>query len=181
MGRNRYYCEYCERSFLDDLRARKKHLTGTQHVRSRKMYYHPYRSAKEIYEEEKGKDPCRKFLTTNFCPYGDYCRFSHCHPPELERLRINAEQDSNGTVSPQALNDALDKMPSSEKISEWLTLWQAKHKEEALKPTKPVVQAVSKAWSTDMPIELRDRRDLPPSLQPWSKFNLQDIHIEDWG
>lgn len=38
MGK-RYYCDYCDRSFIDDIRSRKKHLTGTAHVRNRKIHY----------------------------------------------------------------------------------------------------------------------------------------------
>lgn len=38
MGK-RYYCDYCDRSFIDDIQARKKHLNGTSHVRNRKLHY----------------------------------------------------------------------------------------------------------------------------------------------
>lgn len=38
MGK-RYYCDYCDRSFIDDLEARKKHLNGSMHMRLRKEHY----------------------------------------------------------------------------------------------------------------------------------------------
>lgn len=38
MGK-RYYCDYCDRSFNDDLEARKKHLNGSMHMRLRKEHY----------------------------------------------------------------------------------------------------------------------------------------------
>lgn len=47
--------------------------------------------AKEIYEEEIAKDPCRKHLMQNMCPFGDNCKFSHYHPADLERLRLSGK------------------------------------------------------------------------------------------
>lgn len=169
-------------------------------------------AAKEVYEEERQKDPCRKFLMQNMCPFGDNCRYSHYHPHELERLRQEGKNDfvvliflqdpeltsfhatifliiaadlqtclSSGSTTVQSMNEALAKMPSDEKIQNWLAVWEAKQKEESLKPAKPAVQAVTKAWCTDLPTELQGWRELPPSLQPWSRFNLQNVHLEDWG
>lgn len=42
MGK-RYYCDYCDRSFIDDLEARKKHLNGSMHMRLRKEHYDSFR------------------------------------------------------------------------------------------------------------------------------------------
>lgn len=38
MGR-RYYCDYCDKSFIDDLGARKKHLQSAHHIKLRNIYY----------------------------------------------------------------------------------------------------------------------------------------------
>jgi len=35
----RYYCDYCQRSFQDIPKNRKKHLNGYAHLRARKEYY----------------------------------------------------------------------------------------------------------------------------------------------
>ncbi|XP_034243756.1 zinc finger matrin-type protein 5 [Thrips palmi] len=180
MGKIRYFCEYCDRSFLDDLAARKKHLTGTQHARMKKQYYLPYRSAKEIYEDEVGKEPCRKHLMQNMCPFEDSCKYSHYTPTDLERLRQHAQEDAK-SIKSEAVNEALKNLPDTAKVNDWLSTWKTKQAAEALKPAKPAVQAVSKAWSTNVPPQLREWRDLPPSLQPWNSFNLQNIHVEDWG
>ena len=181
MGKIRYYCEYCDRSFLDDLKARKKHLTGTQHSRMRKQYYLAFSGAKEIYEEEKGKEPCRKFLMFNSCPFGNNCKYSHY---DLERLRLQAEQEtfqSSNAVTIQSVNEALSKLSPPEKVDDWLRLWKAKQENKPLKPAKLAVQAVSSAWSCDLPPRLKEYTNLPPSLQPWSMFDLQNVHLEDWG
>jgi U11/U12 small nuclear ribonucleoprotein SNRNP20 len=42
MGR-RYYCEYCDKSFLDDFDAREKHIKGAHHQRMRKQHYDSFR------------------------------------------------------------------------------------------------------------------------------------------
>ncbi|KAE8748209.1 hypothetical protein FOCC_FOCC005049 [Frankliniella occidentalis] len=185
MGKIRYYCEYCDRSFLDDLKARKKHLSSTQHARLKKQYYLPFRTAKEVYEEETTKDPCRKLITQNFCPFAENCKYSHYKPHELEILRQQAHAEDlrrNSSCTPQLIDVALSKMSSSEKVDEWLLAWKTKQEGEALKPAKPALQAVSKAWSSNLPPVLQDwGSDLPPSLQPWSTFNLSNVHVEDWG
>lgn len=38
MGR-RYYCDYCDKSFIDDLGARRKHLQSSHHIRLRNIHY----------------------------------------------------------------------------------------------------------------------------------------------
>lgn len=38
MGR-RYYCEYCDKTFIDELEARRKHLQSANHIKLRNMHY----------------------------------------------------------------------------------------------------------------------------------------------
>lgn len=38
MGKT-YYCDYCDRSFKDDVEARKKHLSSLQHAKNRANHY----------------------------------------------------------------------------------------------------------------------------------------------
>lgn len=38
MGK-RYYCDYCDRSFQDNMHNRKKHLNGVQHHRAKKAWF----------------------------------------------------------------------------------------------------------------------------------------------
>lgn len=42
MGR-RYYCDYCDRSFQDNMHNRKKHLNGVQHHRAKKAWFDHFR------------------------------------------------------------------------------------------------------------------------------------------
>lgn len=42
MGK-RYFCDYCDRSFQDNLHNRKKHLNGLQHLKAKKLWYDMFR------------------------------------------------------------------------------------------------------------------------------------------
>lgn len=42
MGK-RYFCDYCDRSFQDNLHNRKKHLNGVQHLRAKRAWYDLFR------------------------------------------------------------------------------------------------------------------------------------------
>ncbi|XP_036132536.1 zinc finger matrin-type protein 5 isoform X2 [Molossus molossus] len=63
MGK-RYFCDYCDRSFQDNLHNRKKHLNGLQHLKAKKSWYDMFRDAAAILLDEQNKRPCRKFLLT---------------------------------------------------------------------------------------------------------------------
>ena len=43
MGK-RYYCDYCDKSFPDNLDQRKKHLRGVVHQRNRNQFYQSLQS-----------------------------------------------------------------------------------------------------------------------------------------
>ncbi|TWW66075.1 Zinc finger matrin-type protein 5 U11/U12 small nuclear ribonucleoprotein 20 kDa protein [Takifugu flavidus] len=45
MGK-RYYCDYCDRSFQDNMHNRKKHLNGVQHHRAKKAWFDHFKEEK---------------------------------------------------------------------------------------------------------------------------------------
>uniref|UniRef100_A0A4W5Q5J9 U1-C C2H2-type zinc finger domain-containing protein n=1 Tax=Hucho hucho TaxID=62062 RepID=A0A4W5Q5J9_9TELE len=45
MGK-RYYCDYCDRPFQDNMHNRKKHMYGVQHHRSKKAWLDHFRGKK---------------------------------------------------------------------------------------------------------------------------------------
>ncbi|XP_056384671.1 zinc finger matrin-type protein 5 isoform X2 [Hyla sarda] len=90
MGR-RYFCDYCDRSFQDNLHNRKKHLNGVQHQRSKKVWYDLFRDASEILAEEGSKKLCRRFLQRGQCDFGNSCRFSHMTAEDVEALKARVE------------------------------------------------------------------------------------------
>uniref|UniRef100_A0A8B9Q2G2 Zinc finger matrin-type protein 5 n=1 Tax=Apteryx owenii TaxID=8824 RepID=A0A8B9Q2G2_APTOW len=90
MGK-RYFCDYCDRSFQDNLHNRKKHLNGVQHLRAKRVWYDLFRDAAAILQEEQSKKPCRKFLQTGQCDFGSNCRFSHMTEQDLEKLSAQVQ------------------------------------------------------------------------------------------
>ncbi|XP_069475384.1 zinc finger matrin-type protein 5 isoform X2 [Ambystoma mexicanum] len=90
MGK-RYFCDYCNRSFQDNLHNRKKHLFGVQHQRSKKVWYDFFRDAAAILADEQNKKPCRKFLQTGECDFGNNCRFSHMTEDDVQQLTAHIE------------------------------------------------------------------------------------------
>ncbi|GAB1295757.1 Zinc finger matrin-type protein 5 [Apodemus speciosus] len=108
MGK-RYFCDYCDRSFQDNLHNRKKHLNGLQHLKAKKVWYDMFRDAAAILLDEQNKRPCRKFLLTDApkvseeqsscsyklsqCDFGSNCRFSHMSEQDLQELSIQVEEE----------------------------------------------------------------------------------------
>ncbi|XP_063129581.1 zinc finger matrin-type protein 5 isoform X3 [Rattus norvegicus] len=90
MGK-RYFCDYCDRSFQDNLHNRKKHLNGLQHLKAKKVWYDMFRDAAAILLDEQNKRPCRKFLLTGQCDFGSNCRFSHMSEQDLQGLSVQVE------------------------------------------------------------------------------------------
>uniref|UniRef100_A0A452UPS7 Zinc finger matrin-type protein 5 n=1 Tax=Ursus maritimus TaxID=29073 RepID=A0A452UPS7_URSMA len=92
MGKH-YFCDYCNRSFQDNLHNRKKHLNGLQHLKAKKVWYDMFRDAAAILLDEQNKRPCRKFLLTGQCDFGSNCRFSHMSERDLQELSIQVEEE----------------------------------------------------------------------------------------
>uniref|UniRef100_A0A2R5LAJ2 Zinc finger matrin-type protein 5 n=1 Tax=Ornithodoros turicata TaxID=34597 RepID=A0A2R5LAJ2_9ACAR len=92
MGR-RYHCDYCGKSFPDNVNNRKKHLQGVHHIRLRKLHYENFRDAITVLQAESQKKPCRRFQQAGSCDYGTACKFSHISPEELQRLTQQVEAD----------------------------------------------------------------------------------------
>ncbi|XP_034955195.2 zinc finger matrin-type protein 5 isoform X1 [Zootoca vivipara] len=93
MGK-RYFCDYCNRSFQDNLHNRKKHLNGVQHLRAKKVWYDLFRDSATILQEEQSKKPCREFLLSGRCDFGPNCRFSHMTEEDLEQLNAHVQVPS---------------------------------------------------------------------------------------
>ncbi|EOA97693.1 Zinc finger matrin-type protein 5 [Anas platyrhynchos] len=53
MGK-RYFCDYCDRSFQDNLHNRKKHLNGVQHLRAKRAWY-------DLFREQPQETPTAPF------------------------------------------------------------------------------------------------------------------------
>ncbi|KAF5946865.1 hypothetical protein HYC85_017093 [Camellia sinensis] len=83
MPLGKYYCDYCEKQFQDTPSARKRHLQGVQHQRSKALWYNninnnSLRDANQQFHPDSfGRGLCNRFLRTGSCPYGDSCKYFH--------------------------------------------------------------------------------------------------------
>ncbi|KAM6111741.1 zinc finger matrin-type protein 5 [Pterocles gutturalis] len=154
MGK-RYFCDYCDRSFQDNLHNRKKHLNGVQHLRAKRAWYDLFRDAAAILQEEQTKKPCRKFLQTGQCDFGSNCRFSHMTEQDLEKLSAQVQGEQR---SKELQQEGADIPPGT--IEDWLERrakrLSATQSNSAL-PEKPAPFQYPPGWP---PVQ-----DLPPSLQ----------------
>ncbi|XP_064337168.1 zinc finger matrin-type protein 5 isoform X1 [Camelus dromedarius] len=114
MGK-RYFCDYCDRSFQDNLHNRKKHLNGLQHLKAKKLWYDMFRDAAAILLDEQNKRPCRKFLLTGQCDFGSNCRFSHMSEQDLQELSIQVEEERRAREWPLDVTE----LPEG-RLEDWL-------------------------------------------------------------
>lgn len=107
MPSGKYYCDYCEKEFQDTQVARKRHLQSKPHLRAKALWYSSSSSGISLLSFFslflKGtifnisvsfntkfldlvnpqvsnfatKGLCNRFITSNFCPFGDSCRYFH--------------------------------------------------------------------------------------------------------
>lgn len=91
MGRSRYMCDHCCKSFPYNRMARKKHFGGLNHSLAAKAYYAQFSSPQDAYTRESAKPTCRNFRNKAFCLFGESCRNSHLSPQQLEQMRLEAD------------------------------------------------------------------------------------------
>lgn len=155
MGK-RYFCDYCNRSFQDNLHNRKKHLSGVQHQRSKKVWYDYFRDAPAILADEQDKKPCRKFLQTGECDFGTNCRFSHMTEEDVQQLKAQIEEEKRAQEQQEAKHGDPDGS-----IEDWLEK-RLKRKKLASGTSSQLVEAHIFQFPPGWP----PVHELPPSLHP---------------
>ncbi|XP_059906142.1 zinc finger matrin-type protein 5 [Gadus macrocephalus] len=162
MGR-RYYCDYCDRSFQDNMHNRKKHLFGVQHHRSKKAWFDHFRDTAAILQDEQAKKPCRKFLQTGNCGFGPSCRFSHMSEEEMEQLRMQIEDERSRREDPQYRGSAAGG------AEEWLAKRQKRRPAQSsggAAAEEEEEEEEEEQTASDVVQHLLSVPDLPPSLRP---------------
>eukprot|EP00128_Syssomonas_multiformis_P005674 Colp12_sorted_trinity150504_noHs@26176 len=76
MGK-RYFCDYCNKSFMDNPLARKRHLESANHQLQVKLHYDSFKDPSQLLAEELKKQPCKRFQTTGTCDFGGRCKYGH--------------------------------------------------------------------------------------------------------
>ncbi|CAH1107217.1 unnamed protein product [Psylliodes chrysocephalus] len=161
----RYYCDYCEKSFIDDLDARKKHLQSSNHIKLRHMHYEACRDPETTLREELLKVSCRRFFQGG-CPFEGICRYTHYSPEQLCELRQLVE---NIQENRRRMKEAQPEIPSPE-------TWIQKYNEDNNKQDSNDVHIF---WT--YPKHLENRIDLPPSLIEFKPEHFYDDNFEEWG
>ncbi|XP_059177876.1 zinc finger matrin-type protein 5-like [Physella acuta] len=168
MGR-RYYCDYCEKSFADNPTSRKVHLTGNAHLQNRKAHYDAFRDEEEILQDDKTKKPCRAFLSTGDCKFGDRCQFSHLSHEDRNRLAeiVRMKQLGAGETNTE---DNVKNL-----LIEWVDKMSKKLKLDNVDNSTVAVPEYTLASC------LMAFPSLPPSLLPPSKEEILKCDYVSWG
>lgn len=174
MGK-RYYCDYCDRSFQDNMHNRKKHLNGVQHHRAKKAWYDHFRDSSAILYDEQAKKACRKFLQKGICDFGPNCRFSHMSEEDMDNLKRQIEDE-------RRIREDSDSFLPDRSIEDWLS-------RRIKKQTAPGVEGYLKnkedsedsQVECDVPPQLLSIPDLPPSLLPPPPGGWKVKVNTEWG
>ncbi|XP_034565594.1 zinc finger matrin-type protein 5 [Notolabrus celidotus] len=174
MGR-RYYCDYCDRSFQDNMHNRKKHLNGVQHHRSKKAWYDHFRDSSAILCDEQAKKACRKFLQKGICDFGPNCRFSHMSEEDMDHLKRQVEDE-------RQLREGPDSFLPGRSIGDWLSRREKKKTALGVKgDLKNKEDGEDGEAESDAPPQLLSIPDLPPSLLPPPLGGWKVKVNTDWG
>lgn len=110
----RYYCDYCDKVFIDDVEARKKHLNCVYHLKMKKLHYASFRGKykdflnesyiiivhllldlSEILAEESVKIPCNRFKTAGYCQFETSCKYTHYTQEQLWHIKEMSKSSLN--------------------------------------------------------------------------------------
>ncbi|XP_007568260.1 zinc finger matrin-type protein 5 [Poecilia formosa] len=175
MGK-RYYCDYCDRSFQDNMHNRKKHLNGVQHHRAKKAWYDQFRDYAAVLHDEQIKKPCRKFLQKGICDFGPNCRFSHMSEEDLFNLKRHMQEER------QHKEDSEDRIISGRSIEEWLSKREKKRAALGSKgDSKTKEDNEEDEAESDIPQQIFSIPDLPPSLLPPPPGGWRVSASSEWG
>ncbi|CAL1542524.1 unnamed protein product [Lymnaea stagnalis] len=179
MGK-RYYCDYCDKSFADNPTSRKVHLTGNAHLLTKKLHYDAYRNEKEILEEDQNKKPCRAFLSTGQCKFGDRCQFSHLTNEDRMQLSQILKQKEERSGLGQAVSTPTD---VRDKLHQWLDNRKQRKKFESSDKETNVKKPECELKVPDYKLAecLTVFPSLPPSLLPPSKESILTSPFVTWG
>ncbi|KAF7688755.1 zinc finger matrin-type protein 5 isoform X1 [Silurus meridionalis] len=171
MGK-RYHCDYCDRSFQDTLHNRKKHLNGVQHHRAKKAWFDHFRDAAAILQDERAKQPCRKFLQTGQCVFGPSCRYSHMSEQDMKNLEQHIHKE-------RQQGEDVDREESTTSLEEWLSRREKRAAQSSGTVLKVEEKTVNKG--VEVPAFLLSIPDLPLSLLPLHPGGWRDEVYTDWG
>lgn len=174
MGRQ-YYCEYCDRTFLDNLTARKKHLASYAHKNNRKAWYDRFRSKRERLNDELAKPRvCRYYAAEGKCVFQNTCRYRHLTEMEERKLREEAEEEE----AKAAKTRTLVKCPPIKKSISCSP--DEKDQDGCSGKSKSVIET-RQARAYELPEVFKSLPYIPPSLRPYDGEQTYGMEMVEWG
>ncbi|XP_061589358.1 zinc finger matrin-type protein 5 [Cololabis saira] len=175
MGR-RYFCDYCDRSFQDNMHNRKKHLNGVQHHRAKKAWFDQFRDPAAVLYDEQAKKPCRKFLQKGICDFGPNCRFSHMSKEEQLDLMTQLEEER------QNKEDYEERKIVERSIEKWLLKREKTQAAFSSKGDGKTKEDSEEVYAdSEIPQQLLSIPDLPPSVLPPPPGGWRVKVNTEWG
>ncbi|XP_018573397.1 zinc finger matrin-type protein 5 [Anoplophora glabripennis] len=165
MGR-RYYCDYCDKKFIDDIEHRKKHLQSSYHIKLRNLHYEYCKDPETLLREELLKTPCRRFSQYGSCQFERSCKYTHYSPEELCELRQQVERIQI------MRRKKLEEVPNVPSVESWMQKYNKSNNKED-------DEVVHTFWT--YPESFERRLDLPPSLVRFKPEHFSDDNFEEWG
>uniref|UniRef100_G1PWS7 Zinc finger matrin-type protein 5 n=1 Tax=Myotis lucifugus TaxID=59463 RepID=G1PWS7_MYOLU len=154
MGK-RYFCDYCDRSFQDNLHNRKKHLNGLQHLKAKKAWYDMFRAGQSPLSPEPPSQTSNCLPLAGQCDFGPNCRFSHMSERDLQELSIQVEEERRAREWPLDIAD----LPEGH-LEDWL-----EERAKRLSSAPSSRAEPSRATVFQYPVGWPPVQELPPSLR----------------
>lgn len=170
MGK-RYYCQYCNRAFLDNLNARKKHLASAAHHQQREAWYDKFKDKRQRLTEQLEKPRvCRYYLQQGSCAFGPSCRYRHMTDDEVDKVKRELdEEDLQKQQSPQ---------DSDRTVQSWLD-----NRANSRRGSPPSQSSDDKSQTISyiIPEGILSLPSVPPSLLPPPHGSWPQYPDIDWG
>ncbi|BFZ05193.1 hypothetical protein BsWGS_08232 [Bradybaena similaris] len=181
MGK-RYYCEYCDKSFADNPTSRKTHLTGNSHIQNRRVHYESMRNEKEILNDDMNKKPCRAFLSTGSCKFGERCQYSHLTNENRAQLMEIIRQREE-LAQERRREQSNSKVDLKESLDKWVENRAKRQKLDNDVNDKTCEKKISQVYVPEYKLAdcLQVFPIIPPSLLPPKEEEILNCNYADWG
>ncbi|XP_077282949.1 zinc finger matrin-type protein 5 [Arctopsyche grandis] len=178
----RYYCDYCDKSFIETPEAVKKHIKGLQHQNLKSEHYSQFQDKRIILENESKKITCKRFVEFGYCMFGTTCRYSHYTKHQLDTLRWEVDGMHRFSYIQNEQNVA-----SNSTVRDWLisrrkrNLSNSKLLNEEFIHTSVANDDFSNMMGWKYPSFINNIPNLPPSLKKLRVSDLNDNNFAIWG
>ena len=188
MPQRRYYCDYCDRSFIDSKQKRDQHFQSPQHknnvrlwFQSRKGMYFPtvliFIETAPIVQHCSSIPICESYQHNGFCPLGNMCPYRH--------VVVTNDMIDGGTVIPGKysafyVDHIVGLMETTVRTIEdtpWIPV-KRQERDSSRFEEKEEDATIPRAYREKLvPLKV----DLPPSLLPVHSSVFESAPPCEWG